>query len=97
MLFTKIAPMYVRPLSLIQVDMDVNAERVMILNRDTGGLVYLGLAPTNNVLKRLFPIKYSVTSDLLVGILDDDKVYNCKFLDGVTAELVDANSIDLTK
>lgn len=43
----------------------------------------------NNPVRIVLPEKYAVTEKLLIGIVDDDEVYDCKFTDGVLGELVD--------
>ena len=50
---------------------------------------------SNKQLKFIVPLNYSVNADLLVGILDDNRVYNTKFVDGRKAELIDGNTVNI--
>jgi hypothetical protein len=96
MLFVKYAPVTPRPLGMVEVDIDIAAERIMIINRTTGALVHHGFTPNTGILKRLVPLEYTLVHEIMVGILDDGGVYSCTFVDGVKAEIVDANTIVLT-
>ncbi|MGI2067839.1 hypothetical protein [Shewanella sp. MF08487] len=96
-LLIKVAPIAIRPLGLIAVDMDVNAERLMVLNRKTGEIFTNTLRPSTGIAKLLVPVIYTTSNELVVGILDDSREYDCKFVDGVKAELVDANTVNMSQ
>lgn len=85
-----------RYIGLLEVDIDPDCERYMVLDRVTGELLWQGIS-TSNVLKIILPIEYSVTPSILFGILDDDAVYDCKFIDGVLLEAVDANTVNMSQ
>lgn len=84
------APISLR--AIISVDADIDAERILILNRDTGDL-YHSFKRALAVHVFVVPYQHTTNDTLLVGILDDDRVYNCKFVDGVRAESVNVNAI----
>ncbi|MDT3280398.1 hypothetical protein [Shewanella scandinavica] len=96
-LFIKPPPIGVRPLGLVEVNMDVNAERLMVINRTTGEIITNTLRPSSGIAKLLVPFLYTNSNKLLVGILDDSQVYDCKFVDGVMAELIDANTVNMSQ
>lgn len=96
-LLIKVDPIAPRPLGLISIDIDQAAERFMILNRSTGELILNTIRPQTGVAKRLVPLIYTGSNKLIIGILDDNGVYDCKFVDGVMAELVDANTVDMSQ
>ena len=77
------------------VDADPDAERVLIMARDTLEVFHNFKYQSNKQLKFIVPLIYSVNADLLVGILDDNRVYNTKFVDGVKAELIDGNTVNI--
>ncbi|WP_330147492.1 hypothetical protein [Shewanella oncorhynchi] len=81
--------------SMLSIDADPNAERVIIMARDTCEVFHNFTYQSNKQLKFIVPIIYSVNADLLVGILDDGRVYNTKFVDGVQAELIDGNTVNI--
>lgn len=82
------------PVSLraqITVDADVNAERVIIMNRETSE-VYYNFKLVNSIQTFVVPYPHILNNTLLIGILDDNAVYDCKFADGVMAESVNVNA-----
>lgn len=78
--------------AVINVDADVDAERLMIMNRNTLEVYHLHTI-TNNIVVMVVPYPHTIEDTLLVGILDNDGQYNCKFLDGVRAESINVNAI----
>jgi hypothetical protein len=96
-LFIKIGAIVPRPSGLITVDMDIAAERVMVLNRSTGQLINHTIRPQSGIYKTLVPLSYTTSNKLVVGIFDDGNVYAAKFEDGVMAELVDANTVNMSQ
>jgi hypothetical protein len=96
-LFIKPPPVGVRPVGLVEVNMDVNAERIMVIDRTKGDVITNTLRPSSGIAKVIVPLSYTTSNTLLVGILDDSQVYDCKFVDGVMAELVDANTVNMSQ
>ncbi|MGI2145740.1 hypothetical protein [Shewanella frigidimarina] len=96
-LFLKIGGVSPRPLGLIEVDMDIAAERIIIFDRMSGQLITNTLRPTSGISKTLVEKKYTTSNNLIAGILDDGEVYACKFIDGIMAEIVDANTINMSQ
>lgn len=82
---------------LIVVDMDDSAERIVVLDRDNISVISVSLRPPKNIYKLVVPQIYTTKNNLIIGILDDNGVYDCKFLDGVKAELVDLNTVDMSQ
>lgn len=79
--------------AMVEVDTDIDAEQVVILERTSlNRIVYQRVAATGVIQLRV-PIIYSTINNLIVGILDDDRIYNAKFIDGVKAELIDGNTV----
>ncbi len=81
--------------AVLSIDADLDAERVIIMARDSGEVFHNFTYQSNKQLKFIVPLIYSVNPDLLVGILDDNHVYNTKFIDGVQAELIDGNLVNI--
>lgn len=75
--------------AVIEIDIDPAAERVVILGRILFNIIYNIRKPVGNLLRVVVPFEYAIKNDLLVGILDEDAVYNCAFSDGVQAQIVD--------
>jgi hypothetical protein len=78
--------------AVVDVDADVNAERVIIMSR-LSGEVYHMFKLTDKVRSFIVPYHHTLNSTLMVGIVDDDGEYNCSFLDGVIAESVNVNAL----
>ncbi|WP_351123321.1 hypothetical protein [Shewanella sp. T24-MNA-CIBAN-0130] len=97
LLLIKVDSTVPRPMGLITVDMDIAAERIMILNRSTGQSLLHTIRPPSGISKTLVPLSYTTSNKLLVGILDDGGVYDAKFKDGIMAELVDANTVNMSQ
>lgn len=76
--------------AVITVDADANAERVIIMSRQSGE-VYHMFKLTDKVRRFTVPYYHALESTLIVGIVDDGGEYNCAFLDGVSAENVNVN------
>lgn len=75
---------------VITIDADVDAERVIIMHRNTGD-IYYNFKLVDSIRTFVVPKHHSFNNTLLVGILDDNAVYDCKFVDGVRAK--NANDI----
>ncbi|MGI2226861.1 hypothetical protein [Shewanella frigidimarina] len=88
------APYY---LGLLQVKMDAESERYAVYDRNNLSLVSAGIRPESGILKVLLPLKYTLDTNLVVGILDNDKVYASKFIDGVILESVDSTQVDMSQ
>lgn len=80
-----------RPIAVLQVDMDVNAERLFVIDRSTFEVLWVLLRPQSGIAKMQLPSLYSVSDRLLVGILDDNRIYNTKVVDGVRCEIVQSD------
>ena len=84
------APISMR--ALITIDADADAERVIVMDRDTGD-IYHNFKLVTPIHTFVVPYYYTLNNTLLVGILDDNAVYDCKFVDGVQAENVNVNAV----
>lgn len=81
--------------AMVEVDTDIDAEQVVIIERTTlNRMVYQRVAETGTIQLRV-PVEYSTINNLIVGILDDDRVYGAKFLDGVQAQIIDGNVLTM--
>ena len=74
--------------SLLEVDTDINATRVVIMDRYSAKIIANDLL-VGGVFKAIIPLEYSTSNNLIVMIIDDDMTYNCEAIDGVTAEVID--------
>ena len=83
--------------ALLDLDMDTNAERFTVINRRSLIPIYSGIRPPSSRAKVLLPIEYATAGYCIVGIIDDSGVYNCKFVDGVQLQLVDATTVNMSQ
>ncbi|MDO8254799.1 hypothetical protein [Shewanella algae] len=86
-----------RQTALMQLKMDVNAEVFTIIDRRNMLPFYSGLRPPGGIAKVMMPQEYATAAYCIVGIIDNDQQFNCKFKDGAIAELVDANVVDMSQ
>ena len=77
--------------ALVTIDADPAAERVILMHRYTGE-VYHVFKLVTPIYTFVVPYTHTLNNTLLVGILDDNAVYDCKFADGVRAENVNVNA-----
>jgi hypothetical protein len=89
---TNALPIYV---SLLSLDMDTNAERFLVINRVTLNIEFSALVSPTGIAKKIMPVGFSSSSDLIIMILDDDLTYNAAVVDGVKLELVDIKTVNL--
>lgn len=80
-------------LSFLEVDCDLNAERLMIFDRKNGEKlahkrIYQGR------FKTLLRKEYSFSNDLMCVMLDDNLEYNAAIVDNVQPILIDLVSFD---
>lgn len=74
--------------SMLSVDVDTDAERIAVFNRYTLELL-INYRPATAIFKTITPIGYATSNDLIVMIIDDNRVYNAKAIDGVKTEIID--------
>lgn len=82
---------------LIMAAMVINtldAERVLILNRNNGEKVALFKVINGNNL-RILPLEYSASSDLAIIMFDDSGEFNAAVADNVQAIVVDIITLDI--
>ncbi|MCL1052255.1 hypothetical protein L2755_22025 [Shewanella abyssi] len=82
---------------LVECDLDLDAERCIIMDRNTMTVFANAKVNTSGVLKRIIPREYAVNNHLLIGIIDDTGEFNAVFADGVKAQLVDINTVDMSQ
>lgn len=78
--------------ALITADTDINAERIVIVDRRNMAVIH-SKSIDGNIVNLIVPLIYLAQNNLLVGILDDDMEFNCQFIDGVKPELINGNAI----
>ncbi|AUD59155.1 hypothetical protein AYJ58_06455 [Shewanella sp. Pdp11] len=81
--------------AMIEVDGDRSADRIVLIDRTSLALLIVSRASPTGISRFRVPIGYSTNNELLVGIMDDDLVYNAKFADGVQAEIIDGNLVNI--
>ncbi|MCW3171437.1 hypothetical protein [Shewanella subflava] len=86
-----------QPMSLLEVDMDADAESFIVIDRRNFSMITKSVRPTSGIVKVLLGIEYSQDGYCIVGIIDNDKTYDCKFVDGVKLQAVDANLINMSQ
>ena len=76
------------PASTLNIDLDPNAERLLILDRSNASRLFYGKV-NSDFVKVTLPAKFSIDPLLTCIILDDDLAYTGAILDGVIAETID--------
>ncbi|MFB2800468.1 hypothetical protein ACE022_03760 [Shewanella seohaensis] len=82
-----------RHIALVEVDVDPESNRLVICERQSLTTLTNMIVGVTNPIKIVLPEKYALTEKLLIGIMDDDGIYDCKFTDGVLGELVDPRTL----
>jgi hypothetical protein len=78
--------------SKLEVSTDVDAERLLIIDRSTFEVIIGHTTKGVAITTMILPVKYSSSSNLCAMIFDDGGEYNAAIVDGITAELFDANT-----
>ncbi|WP_351008859.1 hypothetical protein [Shewanella sp. S1-58-MNA-CIBAN-0166] len=78
----------------VTVDCDVLAERCVVFNHKTMTPIR-SKAINGTVIRFRLPLKYTTRFDLCVIIVDANTEYNAAILDGVQAEIIDANLVKI--
>ncbi|MCS6175848.1 hypothetical protein [Shewanella baltica] len=78
--------------ALVTIDADTNAARAIVMDRNTGE-VYHNFKLVNQIHTFVVPHIHTLGNTLLVGILDDNAVYDCKFSDSIMAENINVNAV----
>ncbi|EGI72984.1 hypothetical protein PH505_ba00530 [Pseudoalteromonas distincta] len=76
------------PAAKLNIDLDPDAERLIILDRNSAKRLYYGKVDQPFISLTL-PAKYGIDPLLTCLILDDDLAYTGAILDGVIAEIAD--------
>lgn len=84
------APISMR--AIVKLDCDIDAERVILMHRNTCE-VYYNFKLSTTTPAFVVPYSHALNNTLLIGILDDNAVYNCSFADGIQAENVNVNAV----
>jgi hypothetical protein len=71
---------------LLTVDIDVGATRLLIMDRTTGLVMRYMEAPPSKIFKGVFNYKYTLSNNIIVGIIDLNNVYQLQTIDGVKLE-----------
>lgn len=79
--------------AVVDITVDDNAERLIVMNRLTSEIYYVFNCNQVKNVKLITPLEHATNNLLLVGILDNDRTYNAKFIDGVQAELINGNEV----
>lgn len=81
--------------AVIDIKVDNNAERLIVMNRLTCELYYVFNCNQVKNVKLIMPLEHTTNNELLVGILDDDRNYNAKLLDARQADLINGNQVTI--
>lgn len=81
--------------SLLELDADPLADTYAVIDRNNFKTIQFGLVPDQGVIKAILPIQYGVNADAMVCIIDSDRAYNAKIVDGVKMQMIDLNTVNL--
>lgn len=79
--------------SRLVLDVDPNAERLMVINRATGQLVDHAFKPEENIYTGYYRHSFALERNITVTIFDDNREYNAYTIDGIQLETVNVNEI----
>ncbi|KJZ03291.1 hypothetical protein [Pseudoalteromonas piscicida] len=83
---------YVQEIGLLELDIDQNATRVLIQNRENQDVIWHSPVTNNPIISITTPLQYTVDPLLMVTIFDDGKngappQFNAETVDRVQASL----------
>lgn len=81
------------PMSFLEIDCDVNAERLQVFDRKTGDILSHKRV-INGYFKCILNVSYSLENNLICLMLDDSQKYNAAVVDNVKAMTIDLASFD---
>ena len=73
-------------IAVIAVDIDLDAERIAIIDRQTFQPLFISSTQTN--MERQVPMEYARSPQLMILMLDDSGNYNAAVADVVQAQVV---------
>jgi hypothetical protein len=76
---------------IISLDLDADAESVLITDRDDHYLIYLRNLISGQSVRVRVPIKYATTNRVYITMFDNDLEYAPAIVDGVQAQLIKAS------
>lgn len=85
----------IREVAFLKVSTDAASERLQLINRNNGELVWHVRTDGGETIKLLLPVKYAIDPLLLCVLFDDSFANNAAVIDGVQCELIDASSFDI--
>ncbi|MBB1361521.1 hypothetical protein H5125_05040 [Shewanella sp. SR44-4] len=83
--------------AMVEVDADVAAERIVVIDRSNLTPIHHMFNSQSGVVQIIVPLIYGSSNNLIVGILDDDSVFDCKFIDSVRPQLINANDVKMVR
>ncbi|MEH6734031.1 MAG: hypothetical protein V7690_05245 [Shewanella sp.] len=75
-------------IAVLNVDVDTDAERLVLLNRNPIFVHSTIDISDSNLVKVRVPMNYATSGELLLILLDDDFNFNAVIADGVKAEII---------
>lgn len=81
-------------LGLLELDLDPLAERILLIDRSTLKPIYANIRGSLPILKIILPLKYTIGNNILICVLDDDRIFDSEFIDGVNAVITDGNTVN---
>lgn len=88
--------LYQRSVAILKIDVDINANRIIVLNRNTFEVLAAMCLPPSKVTIIQLPLTYGVSGKLMVAIVDDDAQYNAVVADGVNCEFM-STPVDMSQ
>tara|TARA_R110002033_G_scaffold138731_1_gene177718 strand:- start:2213 stop:2512 length:300 start_codon:yes stop_codon:yes gene_type:complete len=79
-------------MAVLEVDVDSNAERVVVAHRVTLKTYAASNIPPLGVVRFRLPMTFATSDELIVIIFDTDRVYNASVLDGVRCEIMQSTA-----
>ncbi len=82
--------------AMVEVTGDDAAERVVIMDRSSLEVFHNFVFQSSKTFKAIVPLRYATSHELLVGVLDDNRMFNTEFVDGLEADLIDGNLVNVS-
>lgn len=81
--------------AFLKATTDASSERLLIIERATGKIVWHCRTDGGQTIKKILPVKYANNPALTCILFDDPFTEDVAIVDGVTCQLIDASTFDM--
>ena len=84
-----------RDVAFFKATTDSASERLLIINRRSGAVVWHCRTDGGTTIKKILPVEFANNKALTFVLFDDSFANNAAVIDGVQCQLIDASTFDM--